>query len=88
MCPSLLVVSHYSSIKKPQFLRTHPLQVAKDGLGTGELNARLSLLGGVDDLAVVDNDGVSVSPLGTGPADARGELDAGVAHEQLPAELA
>jgi hypothetical protein len=54
-------------------------------VGGGNLQDVLSsLLGGVGDLAVVDDDGVAVSTaLGVGPADALGELGLGVGEEQL-----
>lgn len=54
-------------------------------VGGGNLQDVLSsLLGGVGDLAVVDDDGVAVSAaLGVGPADALGELSLGVGEEQL-----
>lgn len=78
---SLRVVSHYySHVAHPK-----PLQLVKAGLGAGEGDAGLGLLGGVDDLAVVDDDGVPVGPLVTGPADGLGELEVGVAHEELQA---
>jgi hypothetical protein len=57
-------------------------------VGGGNLQHVLSsLLGGVGDLAVVDDDGVAVSAaLGVGPADALGELGLGVGEEQLEKE--
>ena len=70
------------------FMPSSRSQVSEDGLGTGKLNARPGLFRGVNHLAMVDNNGVPIRPLGTRPADARRELDAGVAHEQLPANLA
>lgn len=48
----------------------------------------LALLGGVGDLAVVEDDGVAVSTaLGVRPADALGELGLGVGEEELDITL-
>lgn len=61
------------------------LQLLVDVVGRGNLQHVLrSLLGGVGNLAVVDDEGVAVGPaLGVGPADALGELGLGVGEEQL-----
>ena len=61
------------------------LQLLEDGVGTGEHEAVLGgLLGGVDDLTVVDNDHVAVgAALLVSPADALGELGIGVGEEEL-----
>lgn len=61
------------------------LQLLVNVVGGGDLQHVLgSLLGGVGNLAVVDDDGVAVSAaLGVGPADALGELGLGVGEEQL-----
>jgi hypothetical protein len=57
-------------------------------VGGGNLQHVLSsLLGGVGDLAVVEDDGVAVSAaLLVGPADALGELGLGVGEEELENE--
>jgi hypothetical protein len=61
------------------------LQLLEDGLGAGEVEAVLGdLLGGVGDLAVVDDDHVTVgAALLISPADALGELGVGVGKEEL-----
>lgn len=61
------------------------LQVVNDGVGTGELEVvHLGLTSGVGDLAVVDDDGVTVgTAVGVSPADALGELGIGVGQEEL-----
>ena len=61
------------------------LQLLVDVVGRGNLEHVLrSLLGGIGDLAVVDDEGVAVgAALGVGPADALGELGLGVGEEQL-----
>lgn len=61
------------------------LQLLVDVVGRGNLQHVLgSLLGGISDLAVVDDEGVAVgAALGVGPADALGELGLGVGEEQL-----
>jgi hypothetical protein len=66
----------------------HRLQLLVNVVGGGDLQDVLSsLLGGVGDLAVVDDDGVAVSAaLLVGPADALGELGLGVGEEQLEKE--
>lgn len=64
-----------------------PLELVKAGLRAGEGDTGLGLLGRVDDLAVVDDNGVPVGPLVAGPADGLGELEVGVAHEELQAVL-
>lgn len=81
-----LITSHLSLRSRQDGLflpRLRCLQVSKNSLGASQGDAGLGLLGGVDDLAVVDDDGVAVRPLGTGPFDARGKLEPRVAHEQL-----
>lgn len=54
-------------------------------VGRGDLeHVLLALLGGVGDLAVVEDDGVAVgTALGVGPANALGELGLGVGEEEL-----
>lgn len=54
-------------------------------VGLGNLqNVLLSLLGGVGDLTVVNDDGVAVSAaLSVGPADGLGELGLRVGQEEL-----
>lgn len=60
------------------------LQGGEDNVDTSEVGVVEDLLlGGVGDLAVVDDDGVAVSTLTGEPADALGELDVGVGDEQL-----
>lgn len=61
------------------------LQLLVNVVGGGNLQDVLgSLLGGVGDLAVVDDDGVAVgTALGVSPADALGELGLGVGEEEL-----
>lgn len=61
------------------------LQLLEDRLGPGEVKAVLGgLLGGVDDLTVVDDDHVAVgAALLISPADALGELGLGVGEEEL-----
>lgn len=61
------------------------LQLLEDSVGAGELKGVLgSLLGGVGDLAVVDDDHVAVgATLLVSPADALGELGVGVGEEEL-----
>jgi hypothetical protein len=58
--------------------------VSEDTKGTRLLDALgLVILGGVDDLAVVDNQGETASSLTQVPADAGGELGIVVGHEEL-----
>lgn len=54
-------------------------------VGRGDLeHVLLALLGGVGDLAVVEDDGVAVgTALGVGPANALGEAGLGVGEEEL-----
>lgn len=61
------------------------LQLLEDSVGAGELKGVLGgLLGGVGDLAVVDDNHVAVgTALGVSPADALGELGLGVGEEEL-----
>jgi hypothetical protein len=61
------------------------LQLLEDSIGAGELKSVLGgLLGGVGDLAVVDDDHVAVgATLLVSPADALGELGVGVGEEEL-----
>ena len=61
------------------------LQLLVDVVGAGDLeNVLLALLGGVGDLAVVDNHGVAVgAAFLVSPANALGELGIGVGEEQL-----
>lgn len=59
------------------------LQLGEHGLGARNLGAAAALLLGVDDLALVDDDGVPRSALAQGPAEALGELGAVVARKQL-----
>lgn len=61
------------------------LQLLEDRLGAGEIEAVLGgLLGGVDDLTVVNDDHVAVgATLLISPADALGELGLGVGEEEL-----
>lgn len=61
------------------------LQLLEDRLGAGEVEAVLGgLLGGVDDLTVVNDDHVAVgAALLVSPADALGELGLGVGEEEL-----
>jgi hypothetical protein len=62
------------------------LQVLVDDIKTREVKRlELLLLGGVGDLAVVDNDGPAVAALAVvdGPAKALGELEVGVGGEDL-----
>ena len=58
-------------------------------VGGGDLQHVLrALLGGVGDLAVVEDDGVAVgAALVIGPADALGELGLGVGEEQLKSTM-
>lgn len=61
------------------------LQLLVDVVGGGDLeHVLLALLGGVGDLAVVEDDGVAVgTALGVGPANALGEAGLGVGEEEL-----
>lgn len=61
------------------------LQLLVDVVGGGDLeHVLLALLGGVGDLAVVENDSVAVgTALGVGPANALGEAGLGVGEEEL-----
>lgn len=69
----------------PYLLPNARLQLLVDVVGLGDLeHVLLLLLLGVGDLAVVDDDSVTVSTaLLVGPADALGELGLGVGEEQL-----
>jgi hypothetical protein len=57
--------------------------VSEDAKGTGLLDATGLIIGGVNDLAVVDNHGETTSSLAQVPADAGGELGIVVGHEEL-----
>lgn len=61
------------------------LQLLEDVVGGGQVEGVLSnLLGGVDDLAVVNDDHVAVgAALLVSPANGLGELGLGVGKEQL-----
>lgn len=60
------------------------LQVSQDTLGTGSLNALgVIILGSVDNLAVVDDEGETASSLTKVPADAGRELGSIISHEEL-----
>lgn len=67
------------------YLGIASLQLLVDVVGAGDLeNVLGSLLGGVSDLAVVNDEGVTVgTALSVGPADALGELGLRVGQEQL-----
>jgi hypothetical protein len=56
--------------------------VSEDAKGTGLLDATGLIIGGVNDLAVVDNHGETTSSLAQVPADAGGELGIVVGHEE------
>lgn len=60
------------------------LQVLEDGVDVGNLeDVLLALLGGVGDLAVVDDETIAVSAtLVIGPADTLGELGLGIGEEE------
>lgn len=63
---------------------TNSLQSLENGLGARDLETlELSLLLGVDDLAVVDDDGVAGSALAVVPADGGGEGGVGIGGEDL-----
>lgn len=58
--------------------------MSQDTLGTRSLNALgVLVLGSVDNLAVVNGDGVTASSLTKAPADAGGELGTTIGHEEL-----
>lgn len=65
------------------------LQLLEDVVGGGDLEDVLgSLLGGVGDLAVVNDDGVTVgTALSVGPADGLGETGLGVGEEELEKDV-
>lgn len=65
------------------FSRDSSLQSSQDGLGTRLVNAAALLLSSVDDLAVVNDNGVTASALAHGPADALAELGLGVGSKDL-----
>ena len=58
-------------------------QLGENTLGTRDLNAAASLLGGVDDLAVVDHKGVAGGALAGGPANALAKGSAGIRGKDL-----
>lgn len=59
------------------------LELGEDSLSSGQGNSGGFLLGSVDDLAMVNYDGISVGPLRTGPANLRREGNLRVADEEL-----
>ena len=61
-----------------------PSQLREDRLGARSGDALRHVLLGIDNLAVVDDDGVAIGPRAATPADALGEGSIGVAHEDLP----
>ena len=61
-----------------------PLQLSQDTLGTGSFDALgVVILGGVKDLAVLNNDGKASSSLTKVPSNLATELGVLVGHEQL-----
>lgn len=66
------------------FCAATQLQLGQDTESTGGLNALgVVVLGGVGDLAVVNDDGEAASSLIEVPANAAGELGILVGHEEL-----
>jgi hypothetical protein len=60
------------------------LQLRKNTLGASQLNGALGLLlGGVDDLTMVDAEGVPGGALTSSPPNALAELDVGITSEDL-----
>lgn len=82
---SNLVYSYWSRILVASaWLPEAKLQLGQDGLGARLVNGLgVVLLAGVDDLAVVDGDGVARGALTNGPANALAELGVGVGGEDL-----
>jgi hypothetical protein len=74
----------------PSLFSTGPnLQLLEDSIGAGDLQGVLgSFLGGVGDLAVIDDDHVAVSAaLWVSPADTLRETGLGVGEEELEEEM-
>jgi hypothetical protein len=65
------------------YLICEHLEVGQDRLSARDVNAGAVLLGGVDDLAVVDDNGVASSALALEPAEALAELDLAIGSEDL-----
>lgn len=59
------------------------LQLGQDSVSSRDVDAALSLLGGVNHLAVVDGDGIPSSSVAHGPANSLAERKLGIRSEDL-----